>query len=320
MHSAEDVLELLAQKVQTPLSGEIIAQKLNISRNAVWKAVNILKKQGFTIQASTKCGYILLDDVVTKAGIEAGLPGVEVRILPEVSSTNYYIKAEAEVNKEGLVVIARRQSAGRGRLGRQFASPPYTGLYMSLLLKPKMKAEQAVRITTMAAVAVCRAIESCTDKQAQIKWVNDVFVDGRKVCGILTEASVNFENGEMAYAVLGIGVNLYEPADGFAEEIKDVAGAVFQPNSGPHADRFACELLRQFFLLYNGGEYIEEYRQRSFLMGKQVTYTLQGKEKKGLVIGLDDACGLIVRTENGQEVLRSGEVSVRYDKNEIKNR
>lgn len=316
----DEVLEILAQNRQKPISGESIAVRLRISRNAVWKAVNTLKKQGFYITASTNSGYCLYDDIVTRKGMQNCGFGSEVRIFHSLSSTNDYLKAEAEKSKEGLVVIARNQTQGRGRMGRKFFSPPNTGLYISILLKPKMQAEEAVKITTMAGVAVCRAIESLSDKKAQIKWVNDVFVSGKKVCGILTEASVNVENGGMNYAVLGIGVNLYEPLDGFSEELRDIAGAVFQLGAESYADRFACELLRQFFLLYNGQSYIEEYKERSLLTGREITYMMQGKEKRAIVLGIDDHFGLIVKDDAGnREILRSGEVRVKYDKNQNKN-
>lgn len=320
MSVTDEVLEILARDPQKTLSGEMIAQQLQISRNAVWKAVNTLKKQGFHITASTNSGYCFCDDVVTRRGMQACLPDLEVRILNSVSSTNSYLKAEAETNREGLVIVARRQTGGRGRMGRSFSSPPNTGLYMSLFLRPAMQAEEAVRITTMAAVAVCRAIEAFTEQKAEIKWVNDVFLAGKKVCGILTEASVNVENGRIEYAILGIGVNLYEPEGGFAAEIKGVAGAVFGEKTGHYADRFACEILRQFFSFYHGQPYIEEYRARSLLTGREIVYSMQGEERRATVVGVDDNGGLIVRNTVGElSVLRSGEVSVRYDKGEIKN-
>lgn len=320
MSVTEEVLEILARNPHKPLSGEMIAQHLQISRNAVWKAVNALKKQGFHITASTKSGYCFRDDVVTRQGIQACFPDLEIRVLHSVSSTNSYLKAEAETSREGLVVIARRQNGGRGRMGRSFSSPPNTGLYMSVFLRPAMQAEEAVQITTMAAVAVCRAIEAFTEQKAEIKWVNDVFVAGKKVCGILTEASVNVENGRMEYAILGVGINLYEPEKGFAAEIKSIAGSVFGKKTGHYADQFTCELLRQFFLFYRGAPYIEEYRARSLLIGKEILYTVQGKEMRATAVGIDDRCGLIVKNTEGEiAFLHSGEVSVKYDKDEIKN-
>ena len=126
------------------------------------------------------------------------------------------------------MVIANEQTAGRGRLSRSFFSPKDTGIYMSLLLRPKnYSAKQAVRITTMAAVAMCEAIETVSDEKAEIKWVNDIFVRGEKVCGILTEGSFNLESGLLDYAVLGIGINIYQPKDGFPNELSSIAGAVF---------------------------------------------------------------------------------------------
>ena len=145
--------------------------------------------------------------------------------LSEIDSTNRYLKELAATGApEGTVVIANKQSAGRGRLGRSFFSPEEKGIYMSILLRPEIELERAVLITSMAAVAVARAVERVSTIPAQIKWVNDIFINRKKVCGILTEAGINTEKGSLDYAVLGIGVNVGSME--FPAELKEIATSV----------------------------------------------------------------------------------------------
>ena len=233
MDAADKVLELL-QEARGPVSGEHMAQKLGVTRNTVWKAVKHLREAGYEISAVTNQGYRLLSesDVLSAGNIrrqlepQASIAAIDVR--ESVTSTNTVLKELAEHGgREGMVVIAQRQTMGKGRLGRSFYSPQGGGLYMSVLLRPRFSADAALSITTAAAVAVARAIDDVTGERAMIKWVNDVYFHGRKVCGILTEASVDFENSGLHYAVLGMGVNLTEPEGGFPGEVAQVAGALF---------------------------------------------------------------------------------------------
>ena len=183
------------------LSGEQLASSLGVSRNAVWKAIQKLEEAGHKIRAVPKRGYTLApeSDVLTVQSVsrflDTDMP-VYLQVQTEVTSTNTLLKAQAEQGApEGTVLIAESQTAGKGRLGRHFTSPPGTGIYFSLLLRPHCTAEKSLFITTTAAVAVCEAIEQVTGLNPQIKWVNDVYLNEKKVCGILTEASVDFENG-----------------------------------------------------------------------------------------------------------------------------
>ena len=171
----------------------------------------------------------------------------------EETSTNTAVKEKArEGEEEGYLLIAERQTAGRGRLGRTFESPEQTGLYMSLLLRPDCEPKKALHITTAAAVAVAEAIRELTGRKAEIKWVNDVYVDGRKVCGILTESALDAGSGRMAYAVLGIGVNVTEPKEGFARTIAHIAGALYDFGQEPEAfrEKLAAEICNRFLALY----------------------------------------------------------------------
>ncbi len=324
MAVTDDVLELL-ENSDGPISGEEMAEKLGISRNSVWKAVGKLKEAGYEIQAGTNRGYRLVSsgNVLTPQGVRRLLTGsakgCAIDVRDSVTSTNTVLKAIAEQGgAEGMVLIAQQQTQGKGRLGRTFLSPKGTGLYISILLRPKFSAEESLCVTTAAAVAVAEAIDSVTGKHAMIKWVNDVYLKGRKVCGILTEASVDFENSGLNYAIVGIGVNVQEPPGGFAPEIRDVAGALYQEEvpAGVRT-QLAAEILNRFFGFYDHltqRTFMDAYRERSLLTGMEVTFTQGDTVQEGLVLGVDDEARLQVRLPNGEEKLFSaGEVNIKKD-------
>lgn len=324
MAVTDDVLELL-ENSDGPISGEEMAEKLGISRNSVWKAVGKLKEAGYEIQAGTNRGYQLVSsgNVLTPQGVRRLLTGsakgCAIDVRDSVTSTNTVLKAIAEQGgAEGMALIAQQQTQGKGRLGRTFLSPKGTGLYISILLRPKFSAEESLCVTTAAAVAVAEAIDSVTGKHAMIKWVNDVYLKGRKVCGILTEASVDFENSGLNYAIVGIGVNVQEPPGGFAPEIRDVAGALYQEEvpAGVRT-QLAAEILNRFFGFYDHltqRTFMDAYRERSLLTGMEVTFAQGDTVKEGLVLGVDDEARLQVRLPNGEEKLFSaGEVNIKKD-------
>ena len=234
--SRDKVLALLESEKGRFISGEEIASDLGISRTAVWKAVNNLKKDGYMIDSVTNRGYCLShgSDILSEAVLRGYLrdcPPLVLDVFDTVDSTNTVcLKRASGGDRRTYAAVAGGQTRGRGRRGRSFFSPDGTGLYMSILLRPSgLSADEAVKFTTIAAVAVSEAIEAVAGKTASIKWVNDIYVSGRKACGILTEASFNPEDGTLDYAVVGIGINVYEPQGGFPEEIKDRAGALAGP-------------------------------------------------------------------------------------------
>ncbi len=231
-----------------------------------------------------------------------------------VDSTNRLAKERAEQGApEGLCIISNAQTAGRGRLGRSFSSPADTGLYMSLVLRPLLPAQKVLSVTTAAAVAVCRAIERVSDRKAQIKWVNDVYCDGKKVCGILTEAG--FQGDKLRYAVLGIGINVCDPVGGFPDEIADIAASVFGKGAGDR-DALAKAVLDAFCEEYAHlaqERYVAEYRARSCLVGKPVTVKAPDGDREATALGVDEQCRLLVRyTNGGEDALSSGDVSIRF--------
>jgi BirA family biotin operon repressor/biotin-[acetyl-CoA-carboxylase] ligase len=247
---------------------------------------------------------------------------LDIQVLQEVGSTNDLLRAKAiSGSPEGTVLVAAMQTDGKGRMGRRFYSPADTGVYMSILLRPvSILSSKALRLTTMAAVAVCEAIESVSGKSALIKWVNDVYVDGKKVCGILTEGSVSLETGSLDYAILGVGINIYCPEKGFPAEIENIAGYIFDEKERYVRNKISASFLNNFFKYYLSGDldsYIAEYRRRCFVIGKKIEVINGEKSRNAVAVDIDSSCQLIVRYEDGMsEHLSAGEISIRLQNKE----
>ena len=314
----EKIIEMLENNKQSYISGNEIANKLEISRNMVWKYINALIDEGNIIEKGRK-GYKL---VTGKAAISSQkikkhlvTDDFTFEVFDTIDSTNNYLKKAAELGaKEKTVVISAHQSGGKGRMGRTFYSPDGSGVYMSILLRPNMSFSDSILVTTCAAVSVCRAIEKVCKKKAGIKWVNDIFIDGKKVCGILTEAAINLESNKPDYIVLGIGLNLYKPQNDFPDEIRDIATALFKNKTEADLYRnvLIAEILNFFFEEYRNilnKNFYNEYVDKMFLIGKKVK--VLGKwEYAAHVVGVDDNFNLVVKNENNEIInLNSGEVS-----------
>lgn len=243
----------------------------------------------------------------------------DIIVFDEIDSTNLYLKNAASFGApDGTVAIANRQSAGRGRMGRHFVSDN-GGLYMSLLVRADISAEQSLFITTSAAIAVCRAIESVSGQKAGIKWVNDVFIGDGKVCGILTEGAHDSAAGRLEYAVVGIGVNITEPIGGFAAEIADVAASVYGDSAPVDAKaRMAAAILNELCELIAHGwnkTLAEEYRRRSVVIGKAVDIISEKEPTSATVVDIDDSAAVILRMNDGSIVRKtSGDIRLRVKK------
>lgn len=237
---------------------------------------------------------------------------VSLKIFECLESTNKTAKEMAKNGAaEGELIIAERQTGGRGRLGKSFFSPE-GGVYFSLILRPKFSGEDIVLITTAAAVAVCRAIEKLSSKKAKIKWVNDVFVDGKKACGILTESLIK-HNGGVDYVILGIGANISPPKDGFPDDIMNIAGTVFEEKKSFIREHFIAETVNVFMQLYKdifSLKIRQEYKSYSVVLGKSVSFEYNGTEKTAEVVDIDERCRLVVKSGNEILTLCSGEVSL----------
>lgn len=320
------LIRILEENKGTYISGEEIAARLSVSRNAVWKAVKALKSEGYEIDAITNKGYCLsedtdvlnADEISSLLGGEAGKFSIELRRI--VDSTNAIAKDLAiSGENEGTIIISDEQTEGRGRKGRKFFSPHGTGVYMSIILRPKISAKDSIMITTAAAVAVSKAISAVSEKDAGIKWVNDIYIDRHKVCGILTEAAMNVETGRLDYAVLGIGLNVYSPAEKFPIEIDNIAGAIYDSDHGRGniRNQICAEIIKEFFALYphlESRSFVDEYRSRLFILGEKI-FVINGNDyTEAIALDIDDDCRLKVRYDDGTErFLSSGEVSIVID-------
>lgn len=323
MGTKEKLLALLESHKGEYFSGEEIARLLSVSRTAVWKAVNALRDAGYEIDAVQNRGYCLdvHTDILSVQGIRQHLSSrwenPDLELLPCAASTNSLLREQA-INgaPEGSILLANQQTKGRGRLGRGFYSPPDTGVYMSLLLRPEgLEPAQAVRITTMAAVAACRAIEEISGRGARIKWVNDILINEKKVCGVLTEASFNLENGRLDYVILGIGFNVYPPAEGFPPELAGIADSILRTQTNEGKNRLAASFLNHFLEIYQADdprEYAAAYREKSMVIGRPIQVISPSGVRNAYALDVDKDCRLIVRYEDGTvDQLSSAEISIR---------
>lgn len=300
------------------ISGQQLAEALGVSRAAIHKAALALTAQGYALDSAPRRGYRLAggDPFCAEAVGEYPAP---LYLYDTLESSNLTAKQLALAGApHGTLVLAGQQKAGRGRLGRRFESPAGKGVYCSLLLRPALSAADAQTATIAAAVAVARAVKALCGLELGIKWVNDLYYQGKKVCGILTEAALDLESGMLDYAVLGLGFNVAAPADGWPEDLRDVAGALYDGSPAPGARAaLAAAFLNAFWPLYRAGPrsgYLDEYRRRQALTGQRVLVTpRRGTPRAAQVQGIDDECKLVVRFdgESRPAALNSGEVSVR---------
>lgn len=321
MSVKESILEIFNKNRGESFSGQYLAKTLNVSRNAVWKAVNELKKDGYRFNSSRENGYCLLpdNDVLTRDGIFQYIKNkdfFDIEVFDVVSSTNKIARQKASDGaREGSVYIASEQSEGRGRMGRSFFSPQGTGIYLSIVLRPKISVEDTPLITTAAAAAVACAVDFVSGKASKIKWVNDIFLFDKKVCGILTEAATAVEEGRLDYAVLGIGVNVYAPDNGFPSEIENIAGSIFNTQKCNMKNILAAKILDNFFEYYKNIEsrsFVDCYKEKQLAVGKDIIVISGDKKYNAKCIGINDDCNLIAEKENGENViLTSGEISIR---------
>lgn len=262
-------------------------------------------------------------DILTENGIRLHLrhSTLQMQIYKSITSTNTVLKKLAENGAaEGTVLLAEEQTAGRGRMNRSFYSPAQSGLYMSLLLRPRMGAQEAAHITSCAAVAVAQAIEVLTGTKAEIKWVNDVLINGKKVCGILTESAIDGETGWPQYVIVGIGINVRPPRGDFPAELAEIAGALPPvPETKDLRCRLAADILDRLMDFYErlpAEDCYEEYKKRSCILGREIHILQLGKEPvAATALDIEPDFSLRVRLNDGTETcLMSGEVSIRrYD-------
>ena len=260
----DDVLRALEENRDTAVSGQALADRFGVSRNAVWKVINQLREEGHEILSDGNKGYRLdyASDVLSEAGIRVFLPkreDLKIAVYPTIDSTNNEAKRRLGAGDGGdLLIVADAQTAGRGRMGHTFYSPEGSGIYMTLSIDLANPLYQPERITLAAAVAVVRALHPYLNEELRLKWVNDIFYREKKVCGILSEGVTDLETGLIQHAIVGIGINV-RPAE-FPEELRDIAGTlgILSPSRNEITGRIVSELLDLYQDL-SSDLYLQEY-------------------------------------------------------------
>lgn len=304
------------------VSGQELCERFGVSRTAVWKAMNQLKKEGYEIESVQNKGYHLVKtpDILSKNELvsirKTKWVGTEICYFDVTDSTNTQAKSLGEGDApNGTLVVAGKQESGRGRRGRSFESPAGTGIFMTLLLRPEIEPQNASMLTLVSALAVAKGIEHMVDLPVQIKWPNDIVINGKKVCGILTEMSAQMDY--VNYIVIGIGINVGN--EEFPEEIKDMATSIYL-ESGKHVNRAMLiekiwEEFEDYYELYEKTQdlssLVKEYDSYLVNRGQKVRVLDSKEPYEGKAMGITDRGELIVDTWEARRLVSAGEVSVR---------
>ena len=322
MDTKTAVLRLLEENKTVALSGQQIAGMLGVSRAAVWKAVKSLTGDGYSISATTNKGYMLTgaSDVVSAEGIRAALreeyKDIPLEVKQSTASTNIDVGAAAANGApHGTTTVSLEQKSGQGRLGKTFCSPR-GGVYFSTLIRPTLSIEKAVMITPAAAVAVHKAITEVLGLPVSIKWVNDIYMNGRKVVGISTQAQADIAVGGISGIIVGIGINYNTAQTDFSPELKDKAGSLFYENSPARRNELIAATITNLLDLskdLTDKSYMDYYRKHNLVIGARVDYEIDKDTKSGIVENIDDNGSLIINEDGRSEKRRlaCGEISVR---------
>ena len=318
----EEILRLL-RSADGYISGQELCNRFGVSRTAVWKAINQLKEAGYEIEAQQNKGYKLMaaPDLMTEAEIKSLMHtdwvSKEVLYFDTIGSTN--IKAQELAEKgypSGTLVVADKQESGKGRRGRSWVSPSGTGIFMTLMIKPDINPNNASMLTLVAALAVAKAITSVTGEEALIKWPNDIVINGKKVCGILTEMNAQFDY--INHIVVGIGINVHN--ESFPEEISQMASSLMIEAGGKrfHRAQIIAETMSYFEQYYDTflktqdlSALVREYDELLVNRNKSVRVLDPKEPFDGKAMGITPKGELIVDTWESRKLVSSGEVSVR---------
>lgn len=320
----EKILQLLKSNTTDFISGEKISNKLGVSRATIWKYINSLKKEGYTIESVSRKGYKLLSspDILNyeelKTHLTSKYMGRNVFYYDTIGSTNTKAKELAANGvPEGTVVISEEQTSGRGRLGRAWISPKYKGVWMSIVLRPDIDPMNVAKITQVGAAAVYNAIKSL-GIDTSIKWPNDIILNHKKVCGILTE--MNAEINKINYVIMGIGINVNLDKEDILDDINSVATSLkIESNNSIDRKKLVSSLLNNFEALYEDfldnpkmKKTIDICKVHSAIIGKEIRVIKRDSTLNAKAIDINEDGKLVVQYKDGsKEALFSGEVSVR---------
>lgn len=307
MKTYEKIYDYLQNK-DDYISGEALAKEFELSRTAIWKAIKTLEEKGVKIDSVKKRGYkiisgdLLLPEVIAK---ELKIP---VTINEKSESTQLDAKNNMELDKQSHLYLAPSQEKAKGRFGRQFFASKQGGIYMSLHLKPNVPFEEIKPYTLMVASSVVKAISRLTGIETDIKWVNDIYYNGKKIAGILTEAISSVETGLITDVIIGVGINFY--ITDFPKAISQKAGSLFSSQPTITRNELITEIWK-LFLTIPEKDLVKVYKEKSLVLNKQVTFSENDIEFSGLAIDITNQGHLLVKLDNGQEkLLRSGEISL----------
>lgn len=319
------IAKILKDAAPDYVSGGDIGRRLDVSRTAIWKHVEELRKEGYSIEASTRCGYRLhsseerMNAWEISEELDTSVVGSEILYFDSLDSTNRTAgKLASEGCNEGLTVIAGKQTGGRGRLGRSWESPADMGIYLSVVLKPVIAPAESPILTFAAAVAVVNAIRTAAGIKAGIKWPNDLIINGKKVCGILLE--MNSEADRVNYIVIGIGVNYSQSEEDFPTELKDKAVSLKMAAADSRFSRLSVvkAILRELdsvFKLVREGfneKILDSWREYSVTLGKEVAFKIKDSDYCGTAVDITGEGRLLVDCRDGvRRELLSGEISIR---------
>lgn len=316
----DKILKLLENSKGQNISGEEMANIFSVSRTAIWKVIKSLKEQGYKIESVTNRGYALSreNDFLSEERVReflGDLKVADIQVFKTIDSTNNEAKKlAANGAPDKTIVLAEEQTNGRGRRGRDFYSPANSGIYMSLILRPNLSLEDMTLITTGTSVAICHAIEKLFPAKPQIKWINDIYLEDKKICGILTEGVTNFETGMIEAVVLGIGINFN--TDDFPKELKVKAGSLLSTKiSEISRNKLVAEVIREIFKIMETIQdrtYIQEYKKRSWIIGNMIEVLTPEESYRAKALDILDNGALVVcREDSGKiENLISGEISI----------
>ncbi|WP_308688638.1 bifunctional biotin--[acetyl-CoA-carboxylase] ligase/biotin operon repressor BirA [Streptococcus oralis] len=308
MKSHQLVYQILARE-NDYVSGEKIGEELNLSRTSIWKAIQRLQQEGLEIDSIKNRGYKLIQGDLILPDLIQEKTNLIVRYKPETKSTQTDAKEGIEAgNKGNTLYLASCQTAGRGRFQRPYYSPSQGGIYMSLHIQPNLPYEKLPSYTLLVAAAVYKAIKNLTMIEVDIKWVNDIYFKNKKIAGILTEAMTSVETGLVTDVIIGLGIN-FSIAD-FPDDLKEKAGSLFTAPAPISRNELISEIWNCFYNT-DSDELLYIYKERSIVLGKEVTFQLDGKLKKGLAKEISESGQLQVEFEDKHTIwLNSGEISL----------
>ena len=296
------------------LSGEALAQELGVSRTAIWKAIKELEKKGYQIQHLANGYRYQPSDILDAKEIQEHInQAVDVTVLETSDSTMKDAQlAVMEGKKSPLLIVADMQKTPRGRFNRPFFAAKQQGIYMSLLLEPKEQLQELPQYTILMAVAVAEAIDELLGVESQIKWVNDIYLNHKKVVGILSEAMTDVETNSLKYIIIGMGINFSSPQENYPEELREKATSLFSDGKATTTrNQLIINIWNRFFdLLAEQTTYLDSYRKKSFVLGKKITFKRKDQLYLGTAVAITDIGELVVDLGDEKVTLSSGEISL----------